>query len=157
MYNFCLCICVVLRFFVQQRSQVRVKEVSQDVLDLSRLGAPCSRGQHRIQSRLQDLCGAESSRAGLCGVEPFNGAGEPDEPLQTLDVSATVVHQLVFGHGPAAAGDQTEVRALPRNRSPENKTVCPKTSWDLLLFFFKLNKKNNNNHNESINRCVKVK
>lgn len=107
-------------------SQVRVKEVSQDVLDLCRLGAPNSRDQHRIQGRVQDLCGVESSRAGLCSVESFDGTGEPDESLQTLDVSTTVVHQLVLGHSPAAAGrPNTNTSQL---RSSQKKTFHSKTS-----------------------------
>lgn len=37
-------------------------------------------------------------------MEALDGAGQPDESLETLDVSAAVVHQLVFGHSSAAAG-----------------------------------------------------
>lgn len=122
MYKYCWCIGVVSRFFLQQMSQMGVKEVSQDVLDLCGLGAPCSRDQHRIQGRVQDLGGAESSRAGLCSVKTFDGTGEPDESLQTLDVSPTVMHQLVFGHSPAAAGrtntsDASQLRASAKKKN----------------------------------------
>lgn len=50
-------------------------------------------------------------------METLDGAGQPDEPLEALDVSAAVVHQLVFAHGSATAGGQ---RA-------EKDTFCPDT------------------------------
>lgn len=41
-------------------------------------------------------------------MEALDGAGQPDEPLEALDVSAAVVHQLVFRNRTAAAGGGNE-------------------------------------------------
>lgn len=84
--------------------QVGIQEVSQEALHPGGLGASSSRDQRWIQSQVQDLCGVESSRPSLGSVETLDGAGQPDESLQTLDVSAAVVHQLVLGHRSTAAG-----------------------------------------------------
>ena len=108
----CLCMCavapcwsikVMLGLPVWLLSQVRVKEVSQEALNPGGLWAPGPRHQRWIQSHVQGLCGVES-RAGLRSVETLDGAGQPDEPLETLDASATVVHQLVLAHSSTAAG-----------------------------------------------------
>lgn len=94
----------MLRLSVRQLIHVGVKEVSEDALHPAGLEAPDSGDQRWIESQVQDLCGVESNRAGLGRVEPLDGAGQPDESLQTLDVFAAVVHQLVFSHSSTAAG-----------------------------------------------------
>lgn len=68
------------------------------------LGAPGGRDQRRVEGQAQALGGFEGRGAGLGRVETLHGAGQPDQPLQALDVSAAVVHQLVLRHGSAAAG-----------------------------------------------------
>lgn len=101
MFTLCLCIKVTLGLSVWLLSQVGIKEVSQEALHPGGLGAHSSRDQRWIQRQVQDLCGAVRSRPSLGGVETLDGAGQPDESLETLDVSAAVVHQLVFGHSSA--------------------------------------------------------
>lgn len=91
----------MLGISVWQLSQVRIKEVSQEALHPGGLGASSRRDQRRIENQVQGLCGAESGRASLGGVETLDGAGQPDESLETLDGSAAVVHQLVFSHSSA--------------------------------------------------------
>ena len=89
---------------VGQLSQVGVvKEVPQEALHPGGLGPRSIRDQRRVQTQVQVLSWAEGGGAGLGGVEPLDGARQPDEPLQTLDVSAAVVQQLVFAHSSAAA------------------------------------------------------
>lgn len=89
---------------VWQLSQVGIKEVSQEALHPGGLGVPSRRDQRWIHSQVQDLCGVESSRPSLGSVETLDGARQPDESLETLNVSAAVVHQLVFSHRTATAG-----------------------------------------------------
>lgn len=79
--------------------QVGIKEVSQEALHPGGLRVPS-----RIQSQAQDPRWVEVIGPGLGRVETLDGAGQPDESLETLNVSAAVVHQLVFGDGSAAAG-----------------------------------------------------
>lgn len=101
----CLCIKVMLGLSVWLLSQVRIKQVSQEALHPGGLGASRSRDQRWVQSQVQDLCGVvRSSRPGLGRVETLHGAGQPDQSLEALDVSAAVVHQLVFGHSSATVG-----------------------------------------------------
>lgn len=92
---------MVLGLSVCQLCLVGTKEVSQEAPDAGGLGAPGSRDQRRIQSQVQDLFWVENSGAGLRCVETLDGAGQPNEPLEALDVSTTVVHQLVFSHSSA--------------------------------------------------------
>lgn len=105
----------MLGLSVRQLSHVRVKEVSEDALHPAGLEAPGSRDQRRIESQIQNLCGVESSGAGLGRVEPLDGAGQPDESLQTLNVFAAVVHQLVFSHSSTAAGRKRGNVCQPRS------------------------------------------
>lgn len=56
-------------------------------------------------------------------VETLDGAGQPDEPLETLDVSTAVVHQLVFSHSSATA--ETQRREWDRCFSPHQHQVRP--------------------------------
>lgn len=100
----------MLRLSVWQLSQVWIKEVSQKALHPGGLGASSSRDQRWIQSQVQGLCGVESGRASLGSVETLDGAGQPDESLETLDGSAAVVHQLVFSHSSATGGRQERER-----------------------------------------------
>lgn len=85
-------------FWLWELSQVGIEEAPQKTLD-GRLG----RAQGGIHGEVRHLHRVQSGRAALRRVESFNGAGQPEESLQTLDVAATVVHQLVFGNRPAAA------------------------------------------------------
>lgn len=102
--HFILCfmfICIVLGLFIQEIIQMGIKEVSQHALDLSRLGALSRWDQNWIQRGAQEFWRGESSSsswAGLCCVKTLHSAGKPDEPFQTLDISTTIVHQLVFSH-----------------------------------------------------------
>lgn len=91
---------MLLGLSVWQLSHVRIKEVSQEALHPCGLRAPSTGDQLRIQSQV------EGSRPGLGGVETLDGAGQPDESLETLNVSAAIVHQLMFGHGSATAGEE---------------------------------------------------
>lgn len=43
-------------------------------------------------------------------METLDGTGQPDESFETLDVSAAVVHQLVFSHSSATAGRKKRER-----------------------------------------------
>lgn len=94
----------MLGLSVWQLKQVGIKEVFQEALHPAGLGDPSSRDQCWIKSPVHDLCGVESSTPSLGSVETLDGAGQPDESLETLDVLATVVHQLVFSHSSATAG-----------------------------------------------------
>lgn len=89
---------VLSGFGLWELSQVGIEEAPQEALD-GRLG----RAQGGIRGQARYLRRAQSGRAALRRVETFDGAGQPEESLQTLDVAAAVVHQLVFGHRPAAA------------------------------------------------------
>lgn len=97
-HHYC-CRCIS-GLWVCQLSQVGVKEVPQETLH-RRLGRGA---QGRIHGKVQHLRGVQGCRACLGGVEAFDGAGQPDQSLQALDVAAAVVHQLVLGHRSAAAG-----------------------------------------------------
>lgn len=106
---------MTLRLSVWQLSQVGTKEVSQEGLHSGGLGASGCRAQRRVQGQVQHLVGAEGGGASLGGVETLDGAREPDESFETLDVSAAVVHQLVFGHSSATAGRKQEA-AVSQNQ-----------------------------------------
>ncbi len=41
--------------------------------------------------------------ARLRGVKPLDRAGQPDQPLQTLDGATTIMHQLILCDRPSAA------------------------------------------------------
>ena len=84
---------------VCQQSHVGAEEVSEETLD-GRLGGIVGQAQH--------LGGAGGRRARLSRVETLHGAGQPDQPLQTLDVAPAVVHELVLGHRSAAAARKEE-------------------------------------------------
>lgn len=84
-------------FWLWELSQVGIEEAPQETVD-GRLG----RAQGGIHGEVRHLHWVQSGRAALRRVETFNGAGQPEESLKTLDVAATVVHQLVFSHRPAA-------------------------------------------------------
>lgn len=89
---------------VGELRQVGVEEILEETPD-GRLGRGAPGGG--AEGQVQHLGGVESrGGAGLGGVEALHGAGQPDEPLQALDVAAAVVHQLVLGHRPAAAGGE---------------------------------------------------
>lgn len=66
--------------------------------------------QVQVQSRAQVLVQVLVQSSGLGRVQTLDGRREPDEPLQTLDGSATVVHQLVLGHRSATGTEGSEVR-----------------------------------------------
>lgn len=100
----------MLGLSVWQLSQVGIKEVSQQALHADRLGGLSSRDQCWIQSQVQDLCGDKRRGASLSCVEALDGAGQPDESFETLDVTATVVHQLVLSHSSAPAGKERTTR-----------------------------------------------
>lgn len=89
---------------IRQLNEVWIKEVSQQTLHPAGLGTPSSRDQCWVEGQVHGLCGTECSRASLGSVETLDGAGQPDESLETLDVSTPVVHQLVFSHSSATAG-----------------------------------------------------
>lgn len=88
---------------VCELSQVGVEEVSEETPD-GRLG----RAQGRVEGQGQDLGRLQGCGTGLGRVQAFHGAGQPDQPLQTLDVASSVVHQLVLAHGAAAAERKEE-------------------------------------------------
>lgn len=103
--SFFMCIYMMLRLFIQEMIQIGIKEVSQDVMDMRRLGALPSWNQGWIGRVAQELWRSESSsRTGLRCVKTLYSAGEPDEPFQTLDASTAIVHQLVFSHGSTTTG-----------------------------------------------------
>ncbi len=112
------CISVVSGLSVWQLSHVGIKEVSQEALHV----APRRRDHHWIQSQFQGLGGPEGSRSSVGGVETLDGAGKPDESFETLDVSAAVVHELVFGHSSTTAG-RRENRKLVRTSSVNNMEI----------------------------------
>lgn len=85
-------------FWLWELSQVGIEEAPQESLD-GWLG----RAQGGIHGEVRHLHRVQSGRAALRRVETFDGAGQPEESLQTLDVAATVVHQLMFSHRTAAA------------------------------------------------------
>lgn len=119
-----LCISAMSRLSVRQLSQVGVKEISQEALHPDWLGGLSS----WIQSQVQDLCGVKCSGASLGSVETLDGAGQPDEPFETLDVSAPVVHQLVLSHSSATAG-RWRTRRIPQFTSLHNSYLNSVNTW----------------------------
>lgn len=95
---------LIVGLSIRHLNHVGIKEVSEEVLHPAALRAPSGRDQRRSQSQVEAPAGFQGCGARLCRVQALHGAGQPDEPLEALDVSAAVVHQLVFRHGAAAAG-----------------------------------------------------
>lgn len=46
--------------------------------------------------------------AGLRGVKPLDRAGQPDQPLETLDGATAIMHQLMLCDRPSAAQQQLQ-------------------------------------------------
>lgn len=101
---------------VGELRQVGVEEILEETPD-GRLGRGAPGG---AEGQVQHLGGVEGCGAGLGGVEALHGAGQPDQPLQALDVAAAVVHQLVLGHRPAAAVGK-EQEPLSNNNNNSNR------------------------------------
>lgn len=93
---------LVLGLSVAEPVHVGKKEVSQERLHPITLAVLSSRDQCWIQVQVQNSRRVVVSGACLGSVETFDGTGQPDEPLQALDVSTAVVQQLVFRDRSAA-------------------------------------------------------
>jgi len=104
------CIKSSLGLSVLLLSQGGMKEVSQEAVHPAGL-VPSSGDQRCVQG----LRRVELGGPGVGAMEPLHGAGQPDESLEALDVSAAVVHQLVFGHS-SAARDSKHVQKHNKKR-----------------------------------------
>lgn len=62
-------------------------------------------------------------------VETFDGAGQPDESPETLDVTAAIMHQLVFSYRAATAGKREQEATVspgPHHSISNKADVLPK-------------------------------
>ncbi len=80
---------------VSERSgEVRSVHVAQQRLQRSLVVSPGLRAPPAV-------VGAQCAR--LRGVKPLDRAGQPDQPLQTLDGATAIMHQLILCDRPSAA------------------------------------------------------